>query len=304
MESERDNHLVADKTEATVLSMLRRTVRGRAAAALSGFSSGAFTGDDDAYRGLAQERQRIEDEHRANNAERSRVFTDKDATSTNTPADRAKYEGLTRPTIDTYKAMTDEELITVLRTREKQVGQLRRVYENFHYEADKHYRKMVLDYHDKALQFSQVHGRMQNASLQINREALVKMREEQEMLDRDKRLVFLACTVITACFWLWVRRHYVKKKELETQMEADTYDSKLRSSMATSVTGSGSWNDNLFGSTKRSGRSWETTWERETRERRQRKAQLSASEEKRSAIEAELLRERGQTDEAAKNASV
>lgn len=276
--------------------MLRLTFRGLAATS-GGFSSAAFTNDDDgAFEKLKQERKRIEEEHKANVSDSSKYFTGEGfTTSANTSEDRAKYDSLSRPTVDTYKAMTDEELVTLLRTREQQVGQLRQIYENFHYEVDKHYRKMVLDYHDKALQFSQVHGRMQNASMQINREALVKMREEQEMMTRDKRLTMLVCIVFTIGFWAWVRRHYIRRKELETQMEADAYDAKLRSSMATSVTGSGSYNDNFFGSTKRSGRSWETSWEKEVRERREQKMQRAAAEEKQRAIQAQLLQEQQQS---------
>lgn len=283
--------------------MLYRTLASLAAATTTGgaFSSAAFTGDDDgAYERLRQERARIDDEHAASAySASSKHFTasgnsgpDGFTTSGNTDRDRQRYQDLTRPTIDTYTAMTDEELVTLLRTRESQVTQLRQVYQNFHYEADKHYRKMVLDYHDKSLQFSQVHGRMQNASIQINREALVKMREEQEMMTRDMRLTVISCLIFIFGFWAWVRRHYVGRRELEAQIEADGYDASLRSTMAHSITGSGSFNDNFFGSTKRSARSWETAWEREIRERREAAAEhgnLAGAEEKQAAIAAQLL---------------
>lgn len=80
--------------------------------------------------------------------------------------------------MDTYRAMTDEKLITLLKTRDQHVRDIRRIYESFHYNADTCFRTIVFDDHDRAMQLSQVHGRMQWASLQIKREALVKVREE------------------------------------------------------------------------------------------------------------------------------
>lgn len=172
---------------------------------------------------------------------------------------------LERPTIDTYRAMTDEQLTDTLRLRDEQVAQLRRIYENFHYEADKHFRKMIFDYHDKTMQLSQVHGKMQQASLQINREALARMRDEQDRMTRDKRLIFALCTIWSLVFWIWVRRHYVQRRELE-QEPLSAMD---RAVMNPSVTGAGSYGNNFFGSSKRSGRFAETSWEREVRERRE-----------------------------------
>ncbi|ORC89458.1 uncharacterized protein TM35_000122330 [Trypanosoma theileri] len=202
----------------------------------SGFSSAAFTGDDG---GMYAEREKIRSQH----------------------TDTA---GKSRPTIETYRTMRDEELETLLQTRERQVNELRRVYESFHYEADKCFRTMVFDYHEKALQLSQVHGKMQLGSLQISREALVKMREQQEMYSRDHRLALTVCTVFTFLFWIWVRRHYVRREELFGE------EMQLRvAANSPSVTGIGSYGENIFGSAKRSARNVETSWEREVRERRE-----------------------------------
>ncbi|KAH9597594.1 hypothetical protein LSM04_004486 [Trypanosoma melophagium] len=206
----------------------------------SGFSSAAFTGDDG---GVYAEREKTRAQHTA------------DATDTTTKS---------RPTIETYRVMSNEELEKLLHIRERQVQQLRTVYEAFHYEADKCFRTMVFDYHEKALQLSQVHGKMQLGSLQISREALVKMREQQEMYSRDHRLALTVCTIFTFVFWVWVRRHYVRREELYGE------EMQLRlASNSPSITGIGSYNENIFGSAKRSARYVETSWEREVRERRE-----------------------------------
>lgn len=175
-----------------------------------------------------------------------------------------------RPTVDTYRAMGDRELVETLQLRDRQIHELRTIYENFHYDADRHFRKMIFDYHDKTMQLSQVHGRMQQASLQINREALTKMRDEQEMMTRDKRIVFTICTLWCVVFWVWVRRHYVQRRELER----DPMEGSEWAAMTPSVTGIGSYNDNFLGSRRRSARAVETTWERELRERREAQDQL------------------------------
>lgn len=174
----------------------------------------------------------------------------------------------THPTRETYLAMTDDDLVVLLRTRVRQVRDLRKIYENFHYEADKCFRKMVLDYHDKALQLSAIHGKMQATSLQVNREVLSKLREEQEMLTREKRLIIFISIVFTTVFWVWLRRHYVRRSDINagvrTVME--------RAELSPSVSGMGAYGTNLFGSAKRSARTWETSWEAELRDRREREA--------------------------------
>lgn len=181
--------------------------------------------------------------------------------------------------------MSDEQLAQLLETRMKQVGQLRSIYEHFHYSVDKHLRKTVLDYHDKAMQLSQVHGQMQNSSLRVNREALVKMREEQEMFARDYRMALFLSVVITLVFWVWVRRHYIHQSEVElTALQPGTsVDTTAATAAAAevnggapqhqaalarlspSVTGAGHWGGYYFGSEKRSARYRETAWEQEKR---------------------------------------
>lgn len=200
------------------------------------------------------------------------------ASFTYRPGEEEKYAGHQQPTRSTYEAMSNEELATLLRTRESQVQQLRSIYERFHYEVDKHFRLTVLDYHDKAMQLSQVHGQMQNSSLRINREALSKMREEQEMLNRDLRIVVVICIAVVFSFWVWARRHYVHKEELEGagyrpygEEAATATATSLPTAgaavvVAPSVTGAGSYGTgNWFGSEKRSARYRETAWEAEQR---------------------------------------
>ncbi|KAG8342696.1 hypothetical protein TRVL_06475 [Trypanosoma vivax] len=172
-----------------------------------------------------------------------------------------------RPTVDTYRAMSLSDLETLLNTREEQVRKLRLVYENFHYEMDKRFRTMVFDYHEKALQLSQVHGKMQLGSLQISREALVKMREQQEMYSRDHRIVVAACTILTFIFWVWVKRHYVRREELFGAVQQQLEMAARGGTVSRSVTGAGCYDGNIFGSAKRNARNRETSWEREVRER-------------------------------------
>ncbi|KAG5506096.1 hypothetical protein GH5_05778 [Leishmania sp. Ghana 2012 LV757] len=272
----------------------------RLAASAGGFSSAAFTGDDDgAYERLKYNQERLQREHQLDGAgaqeqqhhcrgvDAQRVGTPASASMSSSPSSEetcsptgfygtkgsssnssgsaAADAVLQRPTIDTYRAMTDNELVETLRTRDEQIRQLRAIYESFHYEADKHFRKMIFDYHDKTMQLSQVHGRMQQASLQINREALSKMRDHQDMMTRDKRIIFTICTLWTLVFWVWVRRHYVKRRELEREPSG----AREWAQMSPSITGAGSYNDNVFGSNKRNARFMETAWEREVRERRE-----------------------------------
>ncbi|EPY28324.1 hypothetical protein STCU_05188 [Strigomonas culicis] len=289
--------------------MYRCTLRRAAATSAAGFSSGAFTGDgSDPGTRLRAEQARLQAEQEANAAP---AAGEGDSSTGGVPpfdaarfqhSNQVKYTGDSayyasfgtpdgaaaaaaavgatdsdRPTRRVYEAMSDEALLRVFQQREQQVRQLRAVYEQFHYHADKHYRKMVFDYHDKAAQLSQVHGRMQAASLQVNREALKQMREQQEMYERDKRLVLFLSGVVVFLFWVWVRRHYISKKEVLFDHEGsgkgpEAYvdPAYVRMQHSVSVTGSGSYNENYFSSSKRSGRTWETTWEREVRERRER----------------------------------
>ncbi|KAL7700888.1 hypothetical protein NQL31_005589 [Lotmaria passim] len=289
--------------------MQRYSLRRMAAATTGGFSSAAFTGDDGGtYDKLKGEQARLRRDNQSGAADTSQndkstphrrgaddwsasgsssrrgqgpssssfstggatdfssaTFASNDDGSSSGGGGGDATAALERPTIDTYRAMTDEQLTDTLRLRDEQVAQLRRIYENFHYEADKHFRKMIFDYHDKTMQLSQVHGKMQQASLQINREALARMRDEQDRMTRDKRLIFTLCTIWSLIFWIWVRRHYVQRRELE-QEPLSAMD---RAVMNPSVTGAGSYGNNFFGSSKRSGRFAETSWEREVRERRE-----------------------------------
>ncbi|AIN98175.1 hypothetical protein LPMP_210950 [Leishmania panamensis] len=281
--------------------MIRLSLR-HLAASTGGFSSAAFIGDDGGtYNRLKNEQERLMHDHQqeraevqeqqyhhrrggAQDAETSASAsmsssssweetcsptgfhgTKGSSSSGTTSHGTAAEEPLERPTIDTYRAMTDSELIETLRTRDAQIHHLRAIYETFHYEADRHLRKMIFDYHDKTMQLSQVHGRMQQASLEINRAALSKMRDQQDMMTRDKRIIFTICTLWTLIFWVWVRRHYVKRRELERE----PLEGREWAQMSPSITGAGSYNDNFFGSNKRNARFRETAWERELRERRE-----------------------------------
>lgn len=244
--------------------MLRWTT-GLAAAAISGsgFSSGTFTdADGGAYASFQRERQRLQEAHT------SRLHPDSKTPFISPESPPIYTDASARPTEHTYRAMTDDELITVCRTRERQIRQLRSIYSNFHYEADKHFRRIIFDYHDKALQLSQVHGKMQQNSLETNREAIRSMRVEQEMLARDKRFIFLCSILTVALFWGWVRRHYVRRNELSGE------DPKARLRMVSG--GPGIHNENIFSSVNRSARSRETPWETEMR--RQREAQSQERE--------------------------
>ncbi|KPI84184.1 hypothetical protein ABL78_6758 [Leptomonas seymouri] len=271
--------------------MLRYSLRRAAAATTGGFSSAAFTGDDGgSYNQLKAEQERLQQQHQGGEeaaqsgrstpgssgpisgdgdqrASSSSACSSSDFTSgsSHTTSSTAAASALERPTIDTYRTMTDEQLIDTLRLRDKQITQLRVIYETFHYDADKHFRKMIFDYHDKTMQLSQVHGKMQQASLQINREALARMRDEQDRMTRDKRLIFALCTLWTVVFWVWVRRHYVRKRELE--WEPLSVIDLAQTSPA--ITGAGSYGNNLLSSSKRNARFVETSWEREVRERRE-----------------------------------
>lgn len=168
------------------------------------------------------------------------------------------------PTRALYDTMTNEQLTSLLRTRDEQIGQLRSVYEHFHYEVDKRHRTMIFDYHDKAIHLSHVHGVMQMNSVQINREALVRMRERDEAANRDKKLTFTICIVATFVYWLWLRRHYAPVDEDE--------DTRL----VRSVYGAGS-GDNPFGSTRRNARSWDTPYEKSIRQKQQQQAAAAAA---------------------------
>jgi hypothetical protein len=283
---------------------LRRLAVGTTTGGGAGFSSAAFTGEDGgAYAKLQSEQVRLQRLHQkgeekglhgepskakhsggnvgedmnnsaggSSTSRSNRAYGAAEPSSSSTSSffsSSSSADGettaLERPTIATYEAMSDEQLVDTLHLRDSQIAQLRAIYENFHYEADKHFRKMIFDYHDKTMQLSQVHGKMQQASLQINREALARMRDEQDRMTRDKRLVFTLCTLWSIIFWVWVRRHYVMKRELEQE----TISPVDRAQMSASVTGAGSYGNNLFGSSSRNARFAETAWEREVRERRE-----------------------------------
>lgn len=311
----------------------------------SSFSSATFTGKDGASQGKENDAdmasvekalQKAQEELRAahcriqmttgldsgSNSSSTSSTRDSDnrrnafsGTFTYTPGEEQQYAHLHHPTKETYEAMTTDELVTLLQTREKQVLKLREIYERFHYEVDKHFRRTVLDYHDKAMHLSQVHGQIQHSSLRINREALSKMREEQEMLTRDKRLVLFVCVIAVVIFWVWTRRHYVHKDELalavpqrwklkESKGEAYTapgdkgpfstvVDSPASAPVgkvlslhrvSPSITGAGAYGGgNWFGNPKRSARYRETSWEKEQREKSDaegvREAQTNAKKE-------------------------
>lgn len=163
------------------------------------------------------------------------------------------------PTRETYEKLSDEELQTLILTKDRQIADLRRIYENFHYEVDKRFRTMIYDYHDKALSLSKVHGDMQAQSVTINREALIRMRERDEARNRDRRMTQVICFFSTLLFWIWVRRHYVLAKEGE--------DPEL----SQPITGIGLRSENLFGMYSRNARSWDTPYEKELREERRRR---------------------------------
>lgn len=302
---------------------LRTSVRS------SSFSSAIFTGKDGPQQGKENDpdmistekaRQKAQEELRAahcriqmttglytgtnsagtsSDADNDNVSKSSNGTFTYSPGEEQQYAHFQQPTRETYEAMSTDELITLLQTREKQVLKLREIYERFHYEVDKHFRQTVLDYHDKAMHLSQVHGQIQHSSLRINREALAKMREEQEMLTRDKRLVLFVCVIAVVMFWVWIRRHYVHKDELalavsqrakgkKSKGEADSMpgvgeefstvvDSPDSASVenvlslhrvSPSITGAGAYGGgNWFGNPKRSARYRETSWEKEQREK-------------------------------------
>ncbi|CAD2220992.1 hypothetical protein, conserved [Angomonas deanei] len=250
--------------------LLRRTTALRA-----GFSSAAFTGADGGeFERLKKEQERLKKENTtSDNNNNNMKYTGDSAyyASFYDAKDNNAKESLQRPTRETYEAMTTEALLQLLDRRETQIKQLRSIYENFHYQCDKNYRKMIFDYHDKAAQLSQVHGRMQAASIAISRDTLMQLREEQEMYNRDKRLIFAVCVVFVVLFWVWVRRHYISRKEVMNHT-AEGHFGLDRMEKSVSVLGAGSYGGGagMFGKGKRSARTWETDWEREVRERKER----------------------------------
>ena len=123
--------------------------------------------------------------------------------------------GSSLPTAAKYRAMSVEELTKLLVTRDGQIAKIRAIYEEFHYGVEKKYRKQIFDYHDKAVQFSQVHGQMQSASINMTKEALLRMREQQEIEHRDVKLVYTLCIIFVIGFWVYLRRHYIKLSQLE-----------------------------------------------------------------------------------------
>lgn len=169
------------------------------------------------------------------------------------------------PTRETYEMMSDAELVELLKIRDKQINDIRAIYENFHNEVEKRFRKMVLDYHDKALSLSKVHGDMQNRSLSINREALVRMREEDEAAHRDRKLVLTICIFSTMVYWYWLHRHYVRFTEDD--------DPNTR----VAIFGLGNSSENIMTSKKRSGRQIDTPYEKELRQRKEEEKKKAAA---------------------------
>ena len=123
--------------------------------------------------------------------------------------------GSSLPTAAKYRALSVEDLSKMLVTRDTQIAQLRAIYEEFHYGVEKKYRRQIFDYHDKAVQFSQVHGQMQSASINMTKESLLRMREQQELENRDVKLIYTICILFVIAFWVYLRRHYINTTQIE-----------------------------------------------------------------------------------------
>lgn len=157
------------------------------------------------------------------------------------------------PTQEAYAAMSLKDLETLVEGRERQVKELRLLYENFHYEVEKRFRHQVLDAQDSAASLAKIHGNMQLSMFTRNREALASMRLRQEANDRERRAIMFGLGISTVIYWVYLRQHYVNMKHAELHTE----DGFSRDVMST-------WNP--FFSKTRSARTREMGWEKDARQ--------------------------------------
>eukprot|EP00742_Colponemidia_sp_Colp-10_P024578 GILJ01029525.1.p1 GENE.GILJ01029525.1~~GILJ01029525.1.p1 ORF type:complete len:140 (+),score=16.00 GILJ01029525.1:151-570(+) len=99
---------------------------------------------------------------------------------------------------------------------------------------------------------------MQSHSINHTREALTRLREQEELEHRDLKICYTVCLFSTLVFWVWVRSHYISKSELQFATPTDAGEAPF-------TTRSGGIPYIDWFSKKLSGNSRETAWEKEKR---------------------------------------
>ena len=180
-----------------------------------------------------------------------------------TPAELAKNAGL--PNADTYRSMSVKDLLNLVETREGQIRDVRKVYEGMFYNIEQHLRRQMLDHDDQRHSLDKIHCKVIDQAKTLNLATIKAMRKNEDSRDRDKRAVTILCFFSSVFFFLWLRKHYINNYET-----IDASSSFVRGYRTTE-------RDYFFRSTKWSGRSRETDFDKELRERQEAAAAAGAA---------------------------
>ena len=145
------------------------------------------------------------------------------------------------PKAEDYRKLTLKQLEELVELREKQVLQLKGIYEVYQNDVEGKYRKQVYDYHDKSIDFSKVHGQIQQRAMSNHREMLKGIREQDWKEDREKNLIFFILISITLVYYLWLQVHFFK---IENADAFKTYSPVTYTSEITG--GPGMWGGTWF----------------------------------------------------------
>ena len=161
--------------------------------------------------------------------------------------------------------MSVVELNRLIVVRVNQIKEIRLIYEAFHYEVERRYRRQVYDYHDHALTFGFMHGKIQQNAQTNNRIALEEMRNQDDIERRQVNFFVTVAVLLTITLWLGLRRNYVSRKEFNMIAGDEVVNPPFGDVVKREVT------NVFYAKTWWSGRYTETAWEAEQSEKRKRK---------------------------------
>jgi hypothetical protein len=119
-----------------------------------------------------------------------------------------------RPTLEKYEGMSDADLEDLLKTRRKQVRDLRHVYHNSHNEVERLMRKQQLDYTDFAMNNQVMQVKMMEASKGTLYGTVIELRKKDWMVQRDAMIVFIVLFAVTVGIYIFLSRHYIHRSVL------------------------------------------------------------------------------------------
>lgn len=96
--------------------------------------------------------------------------------------------------------------------RERQYEELRKLYEQTHYNCEYLFRIQKMERSEKSVYYSEAIDDIRKKTIEETNRRHKDVRRQVEMSDRDRKNFFWLCVVGVLCYWYWLRKRYLAIK--------------------------------------------------------------------------------------------